>query len=135
MNHLKHQDLGQLGNLCALKRRQLGYDQATVSLYAGVSVKFISQFERGKITVQLDKVLALTSILGIDASPLNKGVDIGKIIKKTRKDLGITQASLAGFSGYSTKFIFSLEDNKKTVRFDQLLNTLHVLGIQLEFEK
>ncbi len=123
-----------LGLLCNQRRKELGLDQATVSMYANVSVKFISQFECGKTSVQLDKVLALTSTLGIRLYPISKDIDLGKLVKESRTVLGFTQASLAGFSGLSTKFISNLEANKPTLMLDKVLVALHTLGVKMEFK-
>ncbi len=127
-------DASSLGLLCHQKRKELGLDQATVSMYSNVSVKFISQFECGKTSVQLDKVLALTSTLGIRSHPFSKDIDLGKLVKESRSVLGFTQASLAGFSGLSTKFISNLEANKPTLMLDKVLVALHTLGVKMEFK-
>ncbi len=127
-------DASYLGLLCNQRRKKLGLDQATVSMYANVSVKFISQFECGKTSVQLDKVLALTSTLGIHLYPISKDIDLGKLVKESRSVLGFTQASLAGFSGLSTKFISNLEANKPTLMLDKVLVALHTLGVKMEFK-
>ncbi len=127
-------DASYLGLLCNQRRKELGLDQATVSMYANVSVKFISQFECGKTSVQLDKVLALTSTLGIRLHPISKDIDLGKLVKESRTVLGFTQASLAGFSGLSTKFISNLEANKPTLMLDKVLVALHTLGVKMEFK-
>ncbi|MEH6345195.1 MAG: helix-turn-helix domain-containing protein [Bermanella sp.] len=127
-------DASYLGLLCNQRRKELGLDQATVSMYANVSVKFISQFECGKTSVQLDKVLALTSTLGIRLHPISKDIDLGKLVKESRSVLGFTQASLAGFSGLSTKFISNLEANKPTLMLDKVLVALHTLGVKMEFK-
>jgi len=129
-----------LGLLCNQRRKELGLDQATVSMYANVSVKFISQFECGKTSVQLDKVLALTSTLGISSYPIVKDTDLGKLVKERRSALGFTQASLAGFSGLSTKFISNLEltsqqSNNPTIMPDKVLGALHTLGVKMEFKE
>jgi len=124
-----------LGLLCNQRRKELGLDQATVSMYANVSVKFISQFECGKTSVQLDKVLALTSTLGISSYPIVKDTDLGKLVKERRSALGFTQESLAGFSGLSTKFISNLETNKPTLMLDKVLGALHTLGVKMELKE
>jgi HTH-type transcriptional regulator/antitoxin HipB len=135
MSAEKIQGDNDLGLLCNQRRKELGLDQATVSLYANVSVKFISQFECGKTSVQLDKVLALTSTLGIRSYPIVKDTDLGKLVKERRSALGFTQASLAGFSGLSTKFISNLEANKPTLMLDKVLSALHTLGVKMEFKE
>jgi len=140
MSSEKTHGANYLGLLCNQRRKELGLDQATVSMYANVSVKFISQFECGKTSVQLDKVLALTSTLGISSYPIVKDTDLGKLVKERRSALGFTQASLAGFSGLSTKFISNLEltsqqSNNPTIMPDKVLGALHTLGVKMEFKE
>ncbi|MCL2627676.1 MAG: helix-turn-helix transcriptional regulator [Oscillospiraceae bacterium] len=58
-------------------------------------------------------------------------VDIGSLIKKKRKELGMTQAQLADMSGNGVRFISELENGKSTMEVGKVLDTLHVLGFDL----
>ncbi len=46
------------------RREELGYTQEELAFRAGLSVRFVKEFERGKKTVRLDKVLDLLGFLG-----------------------------------------------------------------------
>jgi y4mF family transcriptional regulator len=48
-----------------LRRRQLGLGQGELADLAGVSERFVFALERGKPSVQLDKVVAVLSALGL----------------------------------------------------------------------
>lgn len=56
-------------------RRQHGISQADLALKAGLSRKFISEFEAGKDTVELGRVLALMDALGIEVTLRVLGTD------------------------------------------------------------
>ena len=57
---------------------------------------------------------------------------IAKYVKETRKMLQITQATLAMYAGVSIKFVIELEQGKKTLRMDKVLDVLRILGATLE---
>ncbi len=50
------------------RRKKLGYTQAFLSEFSGLSVSFISDLERGKATAELGKSLFLANLLGMDLS-------------------------------------------------------------------
>ena len=50
------------------RRKKLGYTQAFLSEFSGLSVSFISDLERGKTTAELGKSLFLANLLGMDLS-------------------------------------------------------------------
>ena len=55
-----------LGAAIRSRRKQLGYTQAFLASYAGVSSSFLSDLENGKETIQLNKALEIISLLGMD---------------------------------------------------------------------
>lgn len=63
---MKITDSEKLGNIIRNRRKELNYTQAFLSEYTGLSISFISDVERGKSTVEIGKVIQLTSILGLD---------------------------------------------------------------------
>jgi len=63
---MKITDSEKLGNIIRNRRKELNYTQAFLSEYTGLSISFISDVERGKPTVEIGKVIQLTSILGLD---------------------------------------------------------------------
>ena len=52
------------------RRKKLGYTQAFLSEFSGLSVSFISDLERGKATAELGKSLFLANLLGMDLNLL-----------------------------------------------------------------
>jgi HTH-type transcriptional regulator/antitoxin HipB len=69
-------DSGQdIGGLLRARRRELGLEQRQVAALAGVSRKFLSDLERGKASVQLDKVTAVADALGLRLSLTRRGGD------------------------------------------------------------
>ncbi|OAI49057.1 Cro/Cl family transcriptional regulator [Gammaproteobacteria bacterium SCGC AG-212-F23] len=57
--------------------------------------------------------------------------EIGRIIKATRKKLGITQRSLAMTSGTGLRFIIELEQGKPTCQLEKVLTVFRTLGIKI----
>jgi HTH-type transcriptional regulator / antitoxin HipB len=57
--------------------------------------------------------------------------DIGKLIRSTRKRLGVTQKHLALTSGTGLRFVIDLEKGKETCELGKALTVLQTLGIKL----
>jgi len=57
---------------------------------------------------------------------------IGQLVKKARKILGVTQKDLALTSGTGLRFIIELEQGKATCQLGKVLTVLHTLGIGLQ---
>jgi len=60
--------------------------------------------------------------------------EIGKIVKSTRKKLGVTQRNLALTSGTGLRFIIELEQGKPTCQLEKVLTVLRTLGIRMMIE-
>jgi hypothetical protein len=58
-------DPQELGAAIRRQRRVLGLRLEDVALAAGVGMRFLSELERGKATVQLDKTLRVIRTLGL----------------------------------------------------------------------
>lgn len=56
---------------------------------------------------------------------------IGALIRKTRKSLGVTQRDLALTSGTGLRFVIDLEKGKETCEIGKALTVLQMLGIKL----
>jgi y4mF family transcriptional regulator len=59
---------------------------------------------------------------------------LGRVVRKRRKQLHVTQRDLALLAGCSEPFVVALESGKATVRFDKVLDVLRILGLQLVLE-
>jgi HTH-type transcriptional regulator / antitoxin HipB len=57
--------------------------------------------------------------------------EIGRIVRETRKILGVTQKDLALTSGTGLRFVIDLEKGKETCQIGKALTILHTLGIRL----
>jgi HTH-type transcriptional regulator / antitoxin HipB len=57
--------------------------------------------------------------------------EIGKLIRDTRKRLGVTQKDLALTSGTGLRFVIDLEKGKQTCEIGKALTVLQTLGIRL----
>ena len=56
---------------------------------------------------------------------------IGKLVRDTRKKLGVTQKELALTSGTGMRFIIDLENGKETCEIGKVLAILNTLGIKM----
>ena len=63
----------ELGRAIRKRRKELGYTQAFLADYAGVSASFLSELENGKDTIQLGKAMDIMSLLGMDMAVLKRG--------------------------------------------------------------
>lgn len=57
--------------------------------------------------------------------------DLAAAVRGRRKDLGISQAELAGRAGVSRKWIYEFEAGKPTAEFGLLLRVLDELDLEL----
>lgn len=57
--------------------------------------------------------------------------EIGRLVRETRKGLGVTQKELALTSGTGLRFIIELEKGKETAEIGKVLTILQTLGIQV----
>jgi y4mF family transcriptional regulator len=58
----------EVGAAARERRKALGYTQAQVASLCATGVRFISDFENGKATVELGKALVVLEALGMDLS-------------------------------------------------------------------
>ena len=52
------------------QREKLGYTQEQLAHRSGLNPRFVREFERGKRTVRLDKVVQLLEFLGAELKPI-----------------------------------------------------------------
>ena len=55
-----------LGETIRARRKELHYTQAYLAEFTGLSVKFISDVERGKTTAEIEKIIRLINVLGLN---------------------------------------------------------------------
>ena len=56
---------------------------------------------------------------------------IGDLVRKSRKDQGLTQAEAAGYLNVGTRFLSDLENGKPTVQLEKALHVLKGLGFEV----
>ena len=76
---------GDLGRFVRAWRKARGITLETVSGLSNVSTKFLSEFERGKDTAEIGKILKVLNVLGLD-------VTVGK--RKSRINQGHREARI-----------------------------------------
>jgi transcriptional regulator with XRE-family HTH domain len=82
---MKIENTKQLGQLAKIVRQSQSLDQSTAGLLSGNGLTFISQFENGKETVEIGRVLKLLEQLGIELSiDLPPGIE-DKFLEKIKK--------------------------------------------------
>ena len=58
--------VSDLGAMIRRRRKEAGFTQARLAAFLGCGVRFVSELERGKQTVELGKVLGILSGLGLE---------------------------------------------------------------------
>ena len=66
-------DAKSFGEAVRKRRKDLGYTQAFLSEFSGMSVTFISDLENGKRTIELEKAIRLANLLGLDINLSERG--------------------------------------------------------------
>lgn len=65
------------------------------------------------------------------AAPIRDAITLGHLIRRTRKQQGLTLATLAGLCGLSVRFLSELENGRDTCTFVRIMTVLDALGIDL----
>ena len=55
-----------LGETIRARRKELHYTQAYLAEFTGLRVTFISDVERGKTTAEIEKIIRLINVLGLN---------------------------------------------------------------------
>nr|MDT0665299.1 helix-turn-helix domain-containing protein [Micromonospora sp. DSM 115978] len=63
---------------------------------------------------------------------IDDSAGLGRYVRERRRDLGMTQASLAVDAGVSRRWLSDLESGKSTAEFGLVLRTLQALGLVLD---
>lgn len=64
----KIQSVSDIGQMVRQRRKQLGMGLIETAAVCNVGVRFLSEFERGKLTVQLGKALEILHALGFEVA-------------------------------------------------------------------
>jgi len=60
--------------------------------------------------------------------------DVGKFVRETRREAGLTQEQLAGAAGVGVRFLIELEAGKPTAQLGKTLAVLQVLGCTVRID-
>ncbi|GFM28741.1 type II toxin-antitoxin system Y4mF family antitoxin [Novosphingobium sp. PY1] len=66
-------DTAGIGRIIREERKALGLRQDELAAASGVGLRFIVELERGKVTAQIGKVIAVLSALGCEVQVLRPG--------------------------------------------------------------
>jgi y4mF family transcriptional regulator len=58
-------------------------------------------------------------------------VNIGEIVRQSRKAAGLRQDQLAASAGVGLRFVVELERGKQTAQLDKILRVLTALGLRM----
>ena len=61
------------------RRKSLNLTQAECAAFCGVGLRFFSELENGKATLQIDKVLNVLEVLGINLYAVSRENDSGEL--------------------------------------------------------
>jgi y4mF family transcriptional regulator len=61
--------------------------------------------------------------------------DLGQTVRNRRASLRLRQDELADLSGVSERFVYALENGKRTVQLDKVVAVLNALGLHLELRR
>jgi len=67
-------ETADIGSLVKLKRNGLGLTQTQLANVSGTGIRFISDLENGKPTMQIGKVLDILHVLGLDLNISSRGI-------------------------------------------------------------
>ena len=62
-----------IGQAIRRARKAMGLHQRELAAAAGVGLRFLVELERGKPTVQMDRVLAVLQAVGLDLQVVRRG--------------------------------------------------------------
>jgi transcriptional regulator with XRE-family HTH domain len=119
-------------SVIAQRRRVLGIDAAMLATSANVSLKFLSQLENGKTTVDVDSLLKVARALGMEIPVLFDLVATGRQVRQRRDELGLDQITGAGLCNVSPRFLSTVEHGKPGKRLNKLFDVLNGFGIEVE---
>jgi len=69
-------ETNDIGSLVKHKRNQLNMTQPQLAAISGTGVRFISDLENGKPTMQIGKILEILHVLGLDVYVTERGVSL-----------------------------------------------------------
>ena len=68
----------------------------------------------------------------MERTPIYNPSELGELIRRRRRQLGLTQTEVAEVADTNLRFVSELERGKPTARLENVLRVLATLGIELE---
>jgi HTH-type transcriptional regulator / antitoxin HipB len=68
----------------------------------------------------------------MERTPIYNPQELGELIRRRRRQLGLTQTEVAEVADTNLRFVSELERGKPTARLENVLRVLATLGIELE---
>jgi HTH-type transcriptional regulator/antitoxin HipB len=68
------------------------------------------------------------------STQIQNSLDLGRLVRETRKRLKLTQPQVALAANVGVRFIVELEAGKSTLRLENILRVLQALGGELSVE-
>lgn len=68
----------------------------------------------------------------MEPSLIENPKQLGELIRRRRRELGLTQTEVADVANANLRFVSELERGKRTARLENVLRVLETLGIELE---
>ena len=62
---------------------------------------------------------------------VKSAADVGRLIRRKRREIGTLQENTAALSGVGTSFLSHLENGKETIELGKVLQVLKSLGLNL----
>ena len=62
---------------------------------------------------------------------IHRVAELGLLVRRKRKAIGMRQADLAGLAGVGTRFLSELENGKETAEIGKVLLVCHRLGLDV----
>ncbi len=60
--------------------------------------------------------------------------EIGELVRRRRKETGLTQRRTSGLAGVGVRFLGELERGKSTVELGRVLHVLDILGLEIHIQ-
>lgn len=68
----------------------------------------------------------------MEATSIDNPKQLGELIRRRRRELGLTQTEVAEVADTNLRLVSELERGKPTARLENVMRVLATLGIQLE---
>lgn len=68
----------------------------------------------------------------MEGTSIDNPGQLGELVRRRRRELGLTQTDVAEIANTNLRFVSELERGKPTARLENVMRVLSTLGIELE---